>query len=138
MFKWLLKPVRKIGHEETKKEEQKPAKKNIAKEIMSICDIDDIVADVVTSRVLICTHTDSVEQLFECLYQNGSAGNQQKVAVSLGMYFRGLRIPPSEAMRRLSDQLDSMEKVPGRVTQDLTTLLTEIQNLKSVNNQELK
>lgn len=128
MFNWLLKPIRKIGQDKINTPTPVP-KSNTVTEILGLCDIDSICQDVVLSRILVCLYTESIEQMFDYLVQGKDIGNHHQVAVSIGMYFRGLRIPPSESLRRLEKFLDGLERVPSKLDQDLKTLLKEIKKI---------
>lgn len=134
MLKWLFKPVKKIGAEdllETLKEEP-PVVDNIAEEILNVGDIDKMCSDIVMSRVLLCLHTDSIEQLFDCMTAQKDVLTQTQTAVALGLYFRGMRIPPSECMIRLSKYIESGKRVPSKINEDLKTLRDELIRLKSI------
>lgn len=103
MFKWLFKPVKIIGDEETvEKVEPVPEPQlNIADEILAIGDIDEFVKDIVKSRALLCMNTDSIDQLFAHMISKKDIQSHTQVAISLGLYFQSTGLTPSECLIRL-------------------------------------
>ena len=134
MFKWLFKPVKKIGEEdvvvETKEEVPKPT--NIVEQILSLGTIDEVCSDNVKSRVLLCSNTESMEQLFDYMVRQKDINTSSKTAVAIGLYFRNIRIPPSECMIRLSEHIKKGNRIPTRIHEDLNTIYDELVKLKSL------
>lgn len=134
MFKWLFKPVKIIGDEETvEKVEPVPEPQlNIADEILAIGDIDEFVKDIVKSRALLCMNTDSIDQLFAHMISKKDIQSHTQVAISLGLYFQSTGLTPSECLIRLSKYINDGNRIPSKIKDDLTTIRDELINLKSL------
>lgn len=134
MFKWLFKPVKKIGDEDTAPKEEvsiSPAL-NLADEILTICDIDEAVTDVVKSRILLCMNTDSIDQLFSHMISKKDVQSSSQVAISLGLYFQSTGLSPSECLIRLSKYINDGNRIPSKIKDDLITIRDELKKLKSI------
>ncbi len=134
MLKWLFKPVKKIGHEDVSvdKKEELPVPTNIVDQILQLGTIDEVFSDNVLSRTLLCVNTESIEQLFEFMVRQKDVNTATKSGIAFGIYFRGLRIPPSECMIRLSEHIKQNNRIPARIKEDLVTIYDELVKLKSL------
>lgn len=131
MLKWFFKPVRKIGDDVLVQGNELPST-NIADEILRVGNIDAMCKDIVKSRLLLCMHTDSMEQLFDCMTRQKDVTSQSQIGVSLSLYFRGMRLAPSECILRLSEFINNGNRVPSKIYEDLSTLRDELIRLKSI------
>lgn len=134
MLKWLFKPVKKIGQEDVlvEKKEEVPVPTNIVEQIIQLGTIDEVCSDNVLSRSLLCVNTESIEQLFDFMVRQKDINTATKTGVAIGIYFRGLRIPPSECMNRLAEHIKRDNRIPARIKEDLVTIHDELVKLKSL------